>query len=56
MIQMMCQTTYPRLFRGIGAGENLEELIEAEPSSVPDDDVYDTNIAADRKVKHEVLS
>lgn len=29
----------------------MAELIEAETTSVPDDDVYDTNIVSDRVVK-----
>ncbi len=47
------QNISPRSYdaSGIGAGEDLEELIEAQTTSVPDDDVYDTNIAADRVVK-----
>ncbi len=33
---------------GIGKGEDLEELLEKQPSANPDDDVYETNLATGR--------
>jgi hypothetical protein len=37
---------------GIGTGEDLEELLEQEPTAVPDDDAYDGSLTTERVVKN----